>query len=96
MQRMRRVTTRKTKEIEKESINILFDATYSIRKFFHSLVKTCKNSCKHLLMGRILCSDEFFIKRLISKKTTKQKQKQKKNKKKERKVLFPLLVRFTF
>ena len=27
MQRMRRVTTRKTKEIEKESINILFDAT---------------------------------------------------------------------
>ena len=27
MQRMRRVTTRQTKEIEKESINILFDAT---------------------------------------------------------------------
>ena len=26
-QRMRRITTRQTKEIEKESINILFDAT---------------------------------------------------------------------
>ena len=37
-------------------------------------------------MGRVSCSDEFFIKRLISKK--------KKKRKKERKVLFPLLVRF--
>ena len=61
-----------------------------IEKFFHSLVKTCKDSCKHLIMGRVPCSDEFFIKRLISKKTKKRKEK------KEGKVLFPLLVRFTF
>ena len=59
-----------------------------MRKFFHSLIKTCKDSCKHLIMGRVPCSDEFFIKRLISKK--------KKERKRERKVLFPLLVRFTF
>ena len=39
-------------------------------------------------MGRVPCSDEFFIKRL--------KKKEKKKEKKERKVLFPLLVRFTF
>ena len=58
------------------------------KKFFHSLVKTCKDSCKHLIMGRVPCSDEFFIKRLISKK--------RKESNKERKVLFPLLVRFTF
>ena len=44
-------------------------------------------------MGRVQCSDEFFVKRLISKK---KKGKEKKERKKERKVLFPLLVRFTF
>ena len=64
-QRMRRVTTRQTKGIEKESINILF---ICIRKFFHSQVKTCKDSCKHLTMGRVQCSNEFFVKHLISKK----------------------------
>ena len=90
-QRMRRVTTRQTKGIEKESINILF---ICIRKFFHSQVKTCKDSCKHLIMGRVQCSNEFFVKHLISKKIIiiiKNKKKRK-----ERKVLFPLLVRFTF
>ena len=61
---------------------------YLYKKVFHSLVKTCKDSCKHLIMGRVPCSDEFFITRLISKK--------RKESNKERKVLFPLLVRFTF
>ena len=91
MQRMRRVTKRQTKDIEKESISILFDATLCINFFFfffHSLVRTCKVSCKHLIMGCVPCSDEFFIKCLISKKERKEK--------KERKVLFTLLVRFTF
>ena len=69
--RMRRVTTRQTKEIEKESINILFDATSGIRKVFHSLVKTCRDSYKQLIMGHVPCSDEFFVKRLISKKKKK-------------------------
>ena len=87
MQRMKRVTTRQTKEIEKESINILF---ILYKKVFHSLVKICKDSCKHLIMGCVPCSDELFIKRLISKKEKKKKRK------KERKVLFLLLVRFTF
>ena len=47
MQRMRRVTTRQTKEIEKES------------------------------MGRVPCSDEFFIKRLKKKKKKKRKERKK-------------------
>ena len=34
MQRMRRVTKRQTKDIEKESISILFDATLCINFFF--------------------------------------------------------------
>ena len=33
MQRMRRMTTRQAKELEQESINILFDATFYIRNF---------------------------------------------------------------
>ena len=57
-QRMRRVITRQTKEMEKESIRILFDATLCVRKFFYFLVKTCKDSCKHIIMGRVPCSDE--------------------------------------
>ena len=48
------------------------------KKFFHSLVKTCKDSCKHLIMGRVPCSDEFFIKRLISKKKKKERKKERK------------------
>ena len=48
MQRMRRVTTRQTKEIEKES------------------------------MGRVPCSDEFFIKRLKKKRKKKEKKERKK------------------
>ena len=55
------------------------------KKVFYSLVKTCKDSYKPPIMSRVPFSDEFFIKRLISKK-----------KKKERKVLFLFLVRFTF
>ena len=55
---------------------------------FHSLVKTCKDSYKLLIMSRVLCSDEFFIKRLIRKK---------KEIKEERKDLIPFTsVRFTF
>ena len=53
-------------------------------------------------MNRVSCSDKFFIKRLISTKKKKKNEKknththkEKKDKKKERKVLFPLLVRFT-
>ena len=46
MQRMRRVTTRQTKEIEKES------------------------------MGRVPCSDEFFIKRLKKKRKKKKRKKE--------------------
>ena len=41
-------------------------------------------------MSRVPCSDEFFIKRMIPKKEKRKK------KEKERKVLFSLLVRFTF
>ena len=72
-----------------------------MKKFFHSLVKTCKDSCKHLIMGRVQFNDEFFLKGLISKKK-KKKRKRKENKerkeerKKERKVLFRLLDSFTF
>ena len=83
MHRMRTVTTRQAKEIEKESINILFDATSSIRKVFHSLVKTCRDSYKQLIMGRVPCSDEFFVKRLISKKKEKKKKKRKEMKRKK-------------
>ena len=43
-------------------------------------------------MDRVQRSDEIFVKRLTSKK----KKKKKKEKKEKRKVLFPLLVRFTF
>ena len=59
-----------------------------MKKFFHSLVKTCKDSCKHLIMGRVQFNDEFFLKGLISKKK-KKKEKEKKIKKeskKERKI----------
>ena len=56
------MTTRQINEIKKESINILFDATRYIRKFFDSPVKTYKNSYKLLIMNLVLCSDEFFIK----------------------------------
>ena len=43
-----------------------------IRKIFHSLLNTYKNSYK-LLITRVSCSDEFFIKRLISSKRKKRK-----------------------
>ena len=56
----------------------------------HSLVNTCKDSYKLFIMNRIPCNDEFFIKRLISKK------KRQKREKKEIKVLFPLIDRFRF
>ena len=46
---------------------------------------SCKGSCKHLIMGRVPCSNEFFIKRLISRKKTKKKtEKKRKERKKER------------
>ena len=52
-----------------------------------SLGKTFKDSYKLLIMSCVLCSDDFFIKRLISKK--------KKKRKKERKgVSGPRLVSF--
>ena len=35
------------------------------KKFFHFLVKACKDSCTHLIISHVQCSDEFFIKRLI-------------------------------
>ena len=49
-------------------------------------------------MGRVPCSDEFFIKRLVSKKKREREREREREKKRkeERKVLFPLLVRFTF
>ena len=76
---MRRITTRQMKKIKKESINIFFDATLLIRKIFHSLLNAYKDSYKLLIMSRVLCSDEFLIKRsdIIKKK-----------------FLFPLLVKF--
>ena len=37
-----------------------------IRKIFHSQLKAYKNSYKLLIMNRVSCSDEFFIKHLIS------------------------------
>ena len=51
------------------------------KKVFYSLVKNCKDSYKHLIMTRVLDSDEIFIKRLIS--TKKKKKKVKKKEKKE-------------
>ena len=45
------------------------------KKVFHSLVKTYKGSCKHLILGHVQCSDEFFIKHLISKKKEKRERK---------------------
>ena len=39
MQGMKGMTTRQTKGIEKERINILFDAMQCMRKFFNSRVK---------------------------------------------------------
>ena len=50
------------------------------KKVFYSLVKTYKDSYKHRIMSHVPCSDEFFIKRLISKKSNKQKKKQEKEK----------------
>ena len=72
-QRMRRITTRKTKGIEKESINIFYWCNLMYKKAFYSLVKTCKDSYKPPIMSRVPCSDEFFIKRLISKKKKERK-----------------------
>ena len=51
------------------------------KKVFYSLVKNCKDSYKHLIMTRVLGSDEIFIKRLISTKKKKKKVKKKKKKK---------------
>ena len=51
------------------------------KKVFYSLVKNCKDSYKHLIMSRVLGSDEIFIKCLIS--TKKKKKKVKKKEKKE-------------
>ena len=48
--------------------------------FFNSLVKTCKDNYKLLIMSRVTCSDEFFIKRL-SARNKKRKRKRKKEKK---------------
>ena len=70
-----------------------------MKKFFHSLVKTFKDSCKHLIMGRVQFNDEFFLKHLISKKKKKKRKENKERKeerKKERKVLFRLLDSFAF
>ena len=76
--------------------------------FFHSLIKSFKESCKLLIMSRVPCSNEFSIKRLISRKINKWKERKKergkvrrekeskRERKKGRKVLFPLLVRLTF
>ena len=49
-------------------------------------------------MSRVPCSDEFFIKRLISteKKRKKKEMKERQKERKKEKILFPLLVRFTF
>ena len=52
------------------------------KKVFYSLVKTYKDSYKHGIMSHVPCSDEFFIKRLISKKNKQTKKKSKKKKKK--------------
>ena len=60
MQRMKGMTTRQTKGIEKERINILFDAMQCMRKIFNSRVKTYKNSYKLLILSRVSCSDDFL------------------------------------
>ena len=60
------------------------------KKVFYSLVKTYKDSYKHGIMSHVPCSDEFFIKRLISKKSNKQKKKQEKEKK-IKKGLIPVI-----
>ena len=72
------MTKRQMKEIEKESINIFFDAPLCIRKAFNSLLNTYKDSYKLLTISRVFCSDEFFNKRLIS------------SNKKQRKGLIPI------
>ena len=43
----------------------------------HSLVNTCKDSYKLFIMNRIPCNDEFFIKRLISKKKERKEKRKK-------------------
>ena len=52
-----------------------------LRKIFPSLLNTCKDSYKLLIISQVSCSDEFFIKRLVS---SKKKKKKKERKKKER------------
>ena len=47
------MTVRQIKKIEKESMNILFDATSCIRISSHSQIKTYKDSCKLLIMSRV-------------------------------------------
>ena len=54
---------------------------WCIRKIFHSLLNTYKGSYKLLIISRVSCSDEFFIKRLILSQ----------KKKKKRKGLIPLI-----
>ena len=66
------------------------------KKVFYSLVKNCKDSYKHLIMTRVLGSDEIFIKRLISTKKKTKKVKKKRKKRNKERSLFHLLVRLTF
>ena len=54
------------------------------KKVFYSLVKTYKDSYKHGIMSHVPCSDEFFIKRLISKKNKQKKKARKRKRNKER------------
>ena len=63
------------------------------KKVFYSLVKTYKDSYKHGIMSHVPCSDEFFIKRLISKKNKKQKKRKEKKQtnKQTKKGLFPFI-----
>ena len=61
------------------------------KKVFYSLVKTYKDSYKHGIMSHVPCSDEFFIKRLISKKTKQTKKKKQEKEKEIKKGLIPVI-----
>ena len=83
MQRMRRMTTKLTKEIEK--YKHLVWCNLISKEAFYSQVKTYKGSYKLLIMSPVSCRDELLSNYWY----------QNKKKDKERNVLFPLLGKFT-
>ena len=84
MQRMRRMTTKLTKEIEK--YKHLVWCNLISKEAFYSQVKTYKGSYKLLIMSRVSCSDE-----LLSNDWYQKKKKKKKKERQRKKCLIPLI-----